>query len=185
MAIGTRLAASVIQMEASAAAILTPFMRLLLQRVLSASVSAEHHIIGQIGRGYLLLLCAMEGDTEVQAQWLAEKVTRLRLFDGTDGKINDRSLIEIGGEVLIVSQFTLAGATEKGNRPDYTGAAKPDVAEKLYDFFIEHMRKLGVVRVETGKFGAEMQVELINDGPVTLLLERSRNPKIQDPRTKN
>lgn len=147
-------------------------MRLLLQRVSQASVSVDGKVIGQIGRGYLLFLGVMKGDTEAQALWLSEKVSKLRLFDGDDGTINDRSVVDIAGEVLVVSQFTLAGRTEKGNRPDYTRAEEPGRARELYEFFVERLRALGIKNVATGEFGACMQVSLINDGPVTLLLER-------------
>lgn len=147
-------------------------MRLLLQRVRSASVSVDEKVIGQIKQGYLLFLGVMEGDTREQADWLAEKVTKLRLFEGTDGKINDLSLLDIGGGALVISQFTLAGDTKKGSRPDYTAAAKPDVAKPLYEHFIKALRSQGVTRVEAGEFGAYMMVTLENDGPVTLILER-------------
>ncbi|TSC58356.1 MAG: D-tyrosyl-tRNA(Tyr) deacylase [Candidatus Peregrinibacteria bacterium Greene0416_19] len=146
-------------------------MKVLLQRVSSASVSIDGQTIGSVGQGYLLFLGVMEGDTEAQAQWLAEKVTKLRLFDSPDGKVNDRSILGVGGDILGVSQFTLAGDVGKGNRPDYTAAAKPSVAEPLYERFMQSLRGLGVARVETGRFGAHMRVELVNDGPVTLLLE--------------
>ncbi len=147
-------------------------MRLLLQRVTSASVTVDGKTVGSISRGYLLFLGVMQGDTDEQGKWLAEKVPKLRLFDGEDGTINDRSLIDMGGEILVVSEFTLAGKTEKGNRPDYTSAAKPDEAKTLYASFVEKLRLLGVKKVETGVFGASMAVELVNDGPVTLVLER-------------
>ena len=147
-------------------------MRLLLQRVTAASVTVDGKTVGSIGRGHLLFLGIMHGDTDEQGKWLAEKVIKLRLFDGEDGTINDRSVLDIGGEILVVSQFTLAGKAEKGNRPDYTGAAKPDEAKKLYESFVAYLRNLGIKKVETGVFGAHMMVELVNDGPVTLVLER-------------
>lgn len=146
-------------------------MRILLQRVSSASVTIEGRVVGSIGRGYLLFLGVVKGDTEEQGKKLAEKISTLRLFDGPEGKINDLNVEEIGGSVLVVSQFTLAGNTEKGNRPDYTGAEAPDMARILYDRFIGALREAGIRHVETGEFGAHMQVSLVNDGPVTLLLE--------------
>lgn len=146
-------------------------MKIILQRVKQASVTVDDSAVGQIGPGYLLLLGFMEGDTEESIEWLASKVVNVRLFDGEDGKINDRSLLDINGEVLVVSQFTLAGRLEKGNRPDYTGAAKPDIAEQLYKKFVHKLQELGINNVQTGQFGAYMQVELVNDGPVTLTLE--------------
>jgi D-aminoacyl-tRNA deacylase len=147
-------------------------MRALLQRVTSASVSVGGSVAGSIGQGYLLFLGVMKGDTQSQALALADKISKLRLFDGHDGKINDRSLIDIAGSALVVSQFTLAGQTDKGNRPDYTGAEAPDMARILYTQFADALREAGVAHVETGVFGADMQVALVNDGPVTLLLER-------------
>ena len=146
-------------------------MRLLLQKVSQASVSTDTKEIARISQGYLLFLGVMAGDTEEQAKWLAEKVSKLRLWD-SEGKINDRSLFDIGGSALVVSQFTLAGNTEKGNRPDYTKAAHPIVAEPLYERFCQFLREAGVGDVQTGKFGAMMQVELVNEGPVTLVMER-------------
>lgn len=145
-------------------------MRLVLQRVTEASVSVGGEPVGQIGKGYLLFLCVMKGDGEQQAEWLAEKVVGLRLYDGEGGKVNDRSLLDVGGELLVVSQFTLAGDVRKGKRPDYTAAAAPDEAEKLYTFFVHKLHSLGVKRVATGRFGAMMQVALVNDGPVTLTI---------------
>jgi D-aminoacyl-tRNA deacylase len=147
-----------------------PDMRALLQKVSSASVSVDGEVIGSIGHGYLLFIGVLKGDTEKEADALAAKIVKLRLFDNTDGKINDLSLLDAAGEVLVVSQFTLAGSTEKGNRPDYTGAAAPDVARILYERFIAALRDAGVKSVETGEFGAHMQVSLVNDGPVTLVL---------------
>lgn len=147
-------------------------MRVILQRVTSATVDIEGVTVGSIERGYLLFLGVLQGDTPEQGAWLAEKISKLRLFDGPEGKINDRSILDIGGSVLVVSQFTLAGKTEKGNRPDYTAAMEPGAAAKLYETFIACLRDTGIVRVETGRFGADMKVQLTNDGPVTLLLER-------------
>ena len=147
-------------------------MRLVLQRVKEASVTVDGSVVGAVGPGFLILLCVMRGDTALQAQWLAEKLVKLRLFDSTDGKINDRSLLDIGGEVLVVSQFTLAGDIAKGNRPDYTAAAPPDEATVLYEYFLKKLTELKVPKVEGGVFGAEMSVHLINDGPVTLVLEK-------------
>ncbi len=148
-------------------------MRLLLQKVSQASVAVDTKEIARIGEGYLLFLGVMAGDTDEQAKWLAEKVSKLRLWDSPEGKINDRSLVDIGGSALAVSQFTLAGNTEKGNRPDYTAAAHPAVAEPLYERFCYFLSEAGVHDVQTGKFGAMMQVQLTNEGPVTLVMERT------------
>lgn len=127
--------------------------------------------VGQIKRGYILFLGVMRGDTKEEAEWLTEKICKLRLFDGEDGKINDCSIKDIGGEILIVSQFTLAGDFKKGSRPDYTAAMEPQLAEIMYDTFIK-MMKQKVSKVESGVFGAKMEVSLINNGPVTLMLEK-------------
>jgi D-tyrosyl-tRNA(Tyr) deacylase len=147
-------------------------MRLLLQKVSQASVTVDTKEIARISKGYLLFIGVMAGDTEEQAKWLAEKVSKLRLWDSPEGKINDRSIVDVCGSALVVSQFTLAGNTEKGNRPDYTKAAHPVVAEPLYERFCQYLREAGVREVQTGKFGAMMQVELVNEGPVTLVMER-------------
>ncbi|OIO53168.1 D-tyrosyl-tRNA(Tyr) deacylase [Candidatus Peregrinibacteria bacterium CG1_02_54_53] len=147
-------------------------MRLVLQRVSEASVAVDDQTAGSIGRGYMILLCVMRGDTSLQAQWLAEKLVKLRLFDGSEGKVNDRSLLDMDGEVLVVSQFTLAGDIAKGNRPDYTAAAGPEEAKMLYEYFMKKLKELGVRKVEGGVFGAMMSVQLTNDGPVTLVLEK-------------
>lgn len=157
-------------------------MRILLQKVKNASVSVDGKPVGEIGRGYLLFLGILHDDAEAQAEWLAEKILGLRLFDADDGppgpdgsiragKINDRSIADIKGEMLIVSQFTLAGDVSKGNRPDYTAAAGREEAKRLYQYFIDSMNKSGL-KVETGEFGAMMDVSLVNDGPVTLVIER-------------
>jgi len=147
-------------------------MRILLQKVSRASVTVDGGMIGSIDAGYVLFLGVFGGDTSAHAQLLAEKIVNLRLWPGSDGKINDRSLLDVGGSLLVISQFTLAGRTEKGNRPDYTAAAPRDEALVLYRYFIEKCRSLGVSRVEEGEFGASMSVELCNEGPVTLVLEK-------------
>jgi D-tyrosyl-tRNA(Tyr) deacylase len=146
-------------------------MRILLQKVSRASVSVDNAVAGSIGTGYVLLVGVLQGDTEAQAAALAEKIMKLRLFEGENGKINDRSLLDVQGEALVISQFTLAGETAKGNRPDYTAAEKPERAAQLYRFLIAELEKQGI-RTASGTFGAHMQVELVNDGPVTLMLER-------------
>ncbi len=147
-------------------------MRLLLQKVTEASVTVDGEVIGQIEQGYLLFLGILRGDTSAQAELLAEKVAKLRLFDSAEGKINDQSIIDISGDILVVSQFTLAGRLEKGNRPDYSQAAPPEDAKVLYEYFIRKLEQMGVQKVESGEFGAYMGVSLVNDGPVTLIIER-------------
>jgi D-tyrosyl-tRNA(Tyr) deacylase len=145
-------------------------MRALLQRVSSASVSVEGAEIGQIGSGLLILVCAMQGDREANARQLATKVAKLRLFQDEAGKMN-LDLADVGGAALVISQFTLAADTSRGNRPGYSAAAAPELAEPLYLAFAQYLREAGVP-VETGQFGAEMQVSLVNDGPVTIWIER-------------
>ncbi|XAL98388.1 D-aminoacyl-tRNA deacylase [Phycisphaeraceae bacterium D3-23] len=145
-------------------------MRVLLQRVTHASVVVEGETVGAIGRGYLLLVGVGHDDTSGTVDRLARKIVNLRLFPNDDGKF-DRSLLDVRGAALVVSQFTLMGNTKKGNRPSFIDAAKPEVASPLCDYFVEALRKLGVSRVETGRFGAQMEVSLCNDGPVTLWLD--------------
>jgi len=144
-------------------------MRALLQRVTEASVTVEGEIIGMIGPGLLILVCAMPEDTEETAEKLALKVSKLRLFKDEDGKMN-LSLAQTGGAALVVSQFTLAADTSRGNRPGFSGAAKPDMAETLYEHFARSLSALDIT-VQKGRFGADMSVALTNDGPVTLWLD--------------
>jgi D-tyrosyl-tRNA(Tyr) deacylase len=146
-------------------------MRIVLQRVTRASVSIEGRVAGSIGRGFLLLAGFHTTDTTEQADWLAAKVAGLRLFPDADGKMN-LGLAEVDGAVLVVSQFTLYADIERGRRPSFVDAARPDVAVPLYERFLARLRAAGL-RVESGEFGADMQVDLLNDGPVTLILERS------------
>lgn len=147
-------------------------MQLVLQKVLSASVDVEGERVASIGPGYLVLLGVAAGDGDDACDWLAKKVAALRLFPGEDGTINDRTVLETGGGVLVVSQFTLLGSVEGGNRPDYTAAGPRDEAERLYVRFAEALRQQGVSDVRTGRFGASMAVASVNDGPVTLLIRR-------------
>ena len=140
-------------------------MRAVIQRVARAAVDPG----GAIGRGLLVLLGIAGGDDEAAVVRLAGKVARLRIFENDQGKF-DRSLLETGGEALVVSQFTLLGDTAKGHRPSFSGAARPELAEPLVERFCNELRTLGV-HVETGVFGARMQVELVNDGPVTIVLD--------------
>lgn len=144
-------------------------MKLILQRVLEASVEVEGKTVGKIGQGYLVLFGAGEGDTREDAERLASKMINLRIFSDENDKIN-LSLGDVNGELLIVSQFTLYADCRKGNRPNFIQAAKPDAAEALYEYFIELCRQKVPV-VEKGVFGADMKVSLINDGPFTVILE--------------
>ena len=145
-------------------------MRAVLQRVTDASVTVEGEAVGSIDRGYVILLGVGEGDGEPDADKLADKIVNLRLFPNDEGKF-DRSLLDIAGDALVVSQFTLFGDARKGRRPNFTSAAGPDVAAPLCEYFASRLGELGVSRVETGRFGAMMRVSLCNDGPVTLWLD--------------
>ena len=147
-------------------------MRAVVQRVSRAQVSIAGEVVGQIGRGLLVLLGVHRDDTAADVPWLADKVASLRIFNDADGKMNV-GLREAGGSVLVVSQFTLYGDCQKGRRPSFIDAAQPAVAEPLYEAFVNALRMLGVP-VQTGRFGGDMQVELVNDGPVTLILEKER-----------
>ena len=144
-------------------------MRALVQRVTEASVTVADRVTGEIGEGLMILVCAMQGDSETEADQLAAKVAKLRIFKDDEGKMN-RSLLDIGGEALVVSQFTLAGDTSRGNRPGFSTAAPPAEGERLYLHFAQRLRDQGI-QVETGEFGADMDVRLVNRGPVTIWLE--------------
>ena len=146
-------------------------MRIVLQRVREASVTVGGERISAIGPGLLLLVGVAHADGEAEADWLAEKISGLRIMRDADGKMN-LSVRDTGGAILAVSQFTLLADTRKGKRPSFVGAAPPAEAEWLFDFFCERLREVGVDRVETGSFGAMMDVALVNDGPVTIVLER-------------
>ncbi|MFN3526465.1 MAG: D-aminoacyl-tRNA deacylase [Paracoccus sp. (in: a-proteobacteria)] len=144
-------------------------MRALIQRVTEASVEVEDRIVGQTGPGLLVLVCAMQGDDEAAADKLAARVARLRIFRDDQGRMN-RALLDTGGGALVVSQFTLAADTRSGNRPGFSAAAAPEDGRRLYDHFASALRALGIP-VETGIFGADMKVRLLNDGPVTIWLD--------------
>lgn len=146
-------------------------MRVVVQRVKSSQVSVDGQVVGKIGRGLNLLVGIADTDTEAELDWMTRKCLELRLFpEGAGGRF-DRSVHEIAGELLVISQFTLYGNCRKGRRPSFDHAAAPEVAEALYQQFVEKLRASGL-KVETGKFGAMMQVTIENDGPVTILLER-------------
>jgi D-aminoacyl-tRNA deacylase len=145
-------------------------MKAVIQRVSSASVVVEGKTVGEIGQGILVLLGVEKGDSETQADWLAEKIVSLRIFSDEAGKMN-LSLQDVEGSLLAVSQFTLAGNCAKGRRPSFDTAAPPDEGKRLYDYFVEAVRQRGVATA-TGIFQADMQVTLVNDGPVTFILER-------------
>lgn len=144
-------------------------MRALIQRVSQASVSVDDQIIGQIGPGLMILVCAMQGDTEANADKLAAKIAKMRIFRDEQGKTN-LSLLDVGGAALVISQFTLSADTSRGNRPGFSAAAAPADGEQLYEYFAQQLRTHGI-EVAQGQFGAEMQVSLINDGPMTIWTE--------------
>jgi len=146
-------------------------LRVVLQRVREASVTVAKLKISGIGPGLLLLVGVARGDGEPQADWLADKIAGLRIMGDEQDKMN-LSVKDAGGAVLAVSQFTLLADTRKGRRPSFVGAAPPEEAARLFDYFCERLRAAGVARVETGRFGAMMDVSLVNDGPVTIVLER-------------
>jgi D-tyrosyl-tRNA(Tyr) deacylase len=147
-------------------------MRAVVQRVSRAKVTVNEWIAGEIGMGLLVLLGVGHPDTEADVNYLAEKIAGLRIFEDDDGKMN-RSVREVGGSVLAVSQFTLYGDVRRGKRPSFDDAAPPDHARRLYDLFVERIRAAGL-RCETGRFQEMMQVELVNDGPVTILLDSAK-----------
>ena len=144
-------------------------MRAVLQRVSRARVTVGDETVGEIGRGLLVLLGVGRGDSEADADYLAEKIAGLRVFEDEDGKMN-RALADAGGAMLVVSQFTLYGDVRKGKRPSFDGAAPPDEAKKLYEYFVERVRATGM-KCETGRFREMMRVELVNEGPVTLMVD--------------
>ena len=145
-------------------------MRVVIQKVTQASVSIENQIVASIDKGLLVLVGIEDGDTNEDIAWLSSKIVNLRVFDDANGVMN-LSVKEVGGEVLIVSQFTLHASTKKGNRPSYIKAARPEVAIPIYEAFIKQVETLLGKRVPTGQFGAMMQVSLCNDGPVTILID--------------
>jgi D-tyrosyl-tRNA(Tyr) deacylase len=150
-------------------------MRTVIQRVTSASVSIGGEVVGEIGKGVMLLLGITPEDTQQDADWLVGKVSRLRIFDDANGVMN-LSLQDTGGEALVVSQFTLMASYKKGNRPSYIHAAPPAVAIPLYEYFVAQLQQTLGRPVPTGQFGADMQVNLTNDGPVTIVMD-SKNPE--------
>ena len=144
-------------------------MRAILQRVSEAAVRVDGEVVGQCGPGLMILVCAMQGDTEANADLLAAKVSKCRIFEDEAGKMN-RSVLDIGGSALVVSQFTLAADTSRGNRPGFSSAAAPEDGRRLYAHFARALSDLGVP-VQTGQFAADMKVSLVNDGPITIWME--------------
>lgn len=145
-------------------------MRIVIQRVSEASVRIDNELVGQIDAGMMILLGIEEDDDQSDADWLVQKALGLRIFSDDEGKMN-RSIAEINGRFLVVSQFTLHASTKKGNRPSYIRAARPEHAIPLYEYFIHQLGILSNTTIETGKFGADMQVSLLNDGPVTIMID--------------
>jgi D-tyrosyl-tRNA(Tyr) deacylase len=145
-------------------------MRIVIQRVSEASVRIDNELVGQIDAGMMILLGIEEADGQSDADWLVQKVLGLRIFSDEEGKMN-RSIAEMNGRFLVVSQFTLHASTKKGNRPSYIRAARPEHAIPLYEYFIQQLGILSNTTIETGKFGADMKVSLLNDGPVTIIID--------------
>lgn len=145
-------------------------MKAVIQRVISSDVKIDGEAVGEIGKGFMILLGVMAGDTEGDADKLIKKIPNLRIFEDENGKMN-LSCLDIGGEVLVVSQFTLCADCSHGRRPSFINSAPPEEANRLYEYFVEKLKESGISRVETGRFGADMKVSLINDGPVTILLD--------------
>lgn len=145
-------------------------MKALIQRVTSGKVIIEGKRVGKIGKGYVILLGVKEGDSEKEADFLTEKIVNLRVMGDSNDKMN-LSIKDVDGEILVVSQFTLYADTRGGRRPSFIKAAKPEMANRLYLYFVDQLKKLGVKNVQTGEFGAYMTVEIINDGPVTIMLD--------------
>jgi D-tyrosyl-tRNA(Tyr) deacylase len=145
-------------------------MRAIIQRVSEASVTIHHEVKSSIRRGLLILLGIEEADKQDDIDWLSSKITRLRIFNDENGVMN-LSVIETGGEILVVSQFTLHSSTKKGNRPSYIRAAKPDIAIPLYEQFVKQLKIESGLKVMTGEFGAMMEIKLVNDGPVTIIID--------------
>jgi D-tyrosyl-tRNA(Tyr) deacylase len=146
-------------------------MKALVQRVSRAQVVVDGDVVGKIDTGLLVLLCVQKGDTQAEADYLAHKLQGLRVFSDTEGKMN-LALADVGGKLLLVSQFTLAGKLEKGFRPSYMDAAGPEDAERLFDYCVQRLKQHYNLEVETGRFRTHMEVELVNDGPVTLMIEK-------------
>lgn len=147
-------------------------MRLIIQRVKKASVTVSDQTVGSCGRGYLVLVGIGQGDTPADVLYCADKTAGLRIFEDENGKMN-LSILDIGGEVLAISQFTLYGDVRKGKRPSFTDSASPETAKELYELYVDKLRETGI-STQTGVFGADMQVELLNDGPVTIMIDSTK-----------
>ncbi len=148
-------------------------MRAVVQRVSRSSVTVDEAVVGKINKGLMILLGVEHADTKADADWLVDKVTNMRIFEDDEGKMN-RSLLDIGGELLAVSQFTLMGDCRKGRRPSFSEAARPQMANELYEYFVDKAKSKGIA-IQTGQFQAHMMVDIVNDGPVTLLIDSKKN----------
>lgn len=145
-------------------------MKAVIQRVVNSSVAIDRKTVGAVERGYMILLGVEQGDTKADADKLIKKIPVLRVFEDENGKMN-LSCLDVNGEILVISQFTLCADCSHGRRPSFTNSAPPDIANSLYEYFVDELKKSGVSKVETGEFGADMKVSLINDGPVTIILD--------------
>ena len=145
-------------------------MKAVIQRVINSDVKIDGKTVGEIGKGFMILLGVMDSDTKSDADKLIKKIPNLRIFEDENGKMN-LSCLDVGGEILVVSQFTLCADCSHGRRPSFIKSASPDEANALYEYFVSELKNAGVSRVETGQFGADMKVSLINDGPVTIILD--------------
>lgn len=145
-------------------------MKAVIQRVSRASVTIDGEIVGSVNQGFMILLGVEQGDTKAEADKLIKKIPVLRIFEDENGKMN-LSCLDISGEMLVVSQFTLCADCSHGRRPSFIGSAPPDIANELYEYFVDQLKNSGVKKVETGRFGADMKVDLLNDGPVTIILD--------------
>lgn len=145
-------------------------MKAVIQRVKYSNVKIDGRVVGNCEKGFMILLGVFQGDTQADADKMIKKIPHLRIFEDENGKMN-LSCLDVGGEILVVSQFTLCADCSHGRRPSFTASAPPDEANSLYEYFVEQLKNSGVKSVETGEFGADMQVELVNDGPVTIILD--------------
>ncbi|MCM1284593.1 MAG: D-aminoacyl-tRNA deacylase [Acetobacter sp.] len=145
-------------------------MKAVIQRVINSSVAIDGMVVGSVEKGYMILLGVEQGDTKADADKLIKKIPVLRVFEDENGKMN-LSCLDVDGEILVISQFTLCADCSHGRRPSFTASAPPDIANELYEYFVDELKKSGIRKVETGEFGADMKVSLINDGPVTIILD--------------
>ena len=148
-------------------------MKAVIQRVINSNVKIDGETVGEVGKGFMILLGVVSGDTKAEADKLIKKIPYLRIFEDENGKMN-RSCLDVGGEILVVSQFTLCADCSHGRRPSFTASAPPDEANALYEYFVDELKKAGISKVETGRFGADMKVSLINDGPFTIVLDSEK-----------